>query len=278
MSRRAITWLVVIALLLGLAGFGVWRLYARFTEALISERCYLQLDDSEDPLLITDTQAENAAIIVAASYEAGLPEQAAVIALATAWQESGLRNLDYGDRDSLGLFQQRPSQGWGTEEEILDPWYSSAAFYEALVKIDGWETGDVTEVAQAVQISAYPEAYRKHEENARALAGAFRGTRPASLACVDRSESAADASQFSTVVATVPDVTVEETETGVTFRSENSEALWSATQLALAYTDSAGISSATLLDNYWEQGSRTSWRTTNDPGPDGVATLTLGAE
>jgi len=92
------------------------------------------VDGAEEPLRLTNEQARNASIIVAESYNRGLSEQAAVIALATAWQESGLRNLNYGDRDSLGLFQQRPSYDWGTEEQIMDPWYSSGRFYEELIK------------------------------------------------------------------------------------------------------------------------------------------------
>ncbi len=84
--------------------------------------------------------------------------------MATVYQETGIRNLDYGDRDSVGLFQQRPSQGWGTAEQLMDPYYATGKFYDALVKIDGWETGDINDVAQQVQRSGYPEAYRDHEE------------------------------------------------------------------------------------------------------------------
>ena len=82
-------------------------------------------------------QSGNAALIAAVAVQRGLPARAATIALATAYQESDLRNLEYGDRDSLGLFQQRPSQGWGTREEILDPHYAAGAFYDALVQVDG---------------------------------------------------------------------------------------------------------------------------------------------
>lgn len=94
--------------------------------------------------------------------------QAAIIALATAMQESSLRNIDYGDRDSVGLFQQRPSAGWGTVEQIMNPAYSAGKFFKALVKIPGWDTMAVTEAAQKVQISAFPDAYAKWEAMARA--------------------------------------------------------------------------------------------------------------
>ena len=113
----------------------------------------------------------------------GLPARAATIALATALQESKLRNLDYGDRDSLGLFQQRPCQGWGTEEQILDPVYATNRFYDALVKIDGYQDMPITEVAQEVQRSAFPEAYAEHEQEGRLLASRLTGHSPAGLSC-----------------------------------------------------------------------------------------------
>ncbi|NYI03446.1 cell wall-associated NlpC family hydrolase [Allostreptomyces psammosilenae] len=83
--------------------------------------------------------------------------------MATALQESSLRNLSYGDRDSLGLFQQRPSQGWGTAEQIQDPVYASTKFYEGLLAVDGWESMTLTQAAQAVQRSDFPDAYAKWE-------------------------------------------------------------------------------------------------------------------
>src|SRR5699024_6562435 len=105
------------------------------------------------------------------------------IAVATAIQESKLRNISYGDRDSLGLFQQRPSQGWGTEEEILNPFYSTNRFYDALVQVRGWEDGVVTEVAQEVQRSAFPDAYGDHETEGRVLASSLSGHTQAALVC-----------------------------------------------------------------------------------------------
>ncbi len=120
-------------------------------------------------------QAENAALIAAISVRRGLPPRAASIALATAIQESKLYNLEYGDRDSLGLFQQRPSQGWGTRRQILDPVYATNRFYDALVRVEGYQDMRITEAAQAVQRSAYPEAYGAHERDARTLASALTG-------------------------------------------------------------------------------------------------------
>ena len=124
---------------------------------------------------LTPEQSANAATIAGVAVQRGMPPRAATIALATAIQESKLRNLRYGDADSQGLFQQRPSQGWGTVEQILDPVYASNAFYDALEQVDGWESGVVTEVAQEVQRSAFPEAYADHEAEGRVLASVLTG-------------------------------------------------------------------------------------------------------
>ena len=115
------------------------------------------------------------------------------IALATAFQESKLQNIERGDRDSVGLFQQRPSQGWGTEEEILDRATPINAFYDALVEVDGYQDMRITEAAQEVQRSGFPEAYEEHAEGARALASALTGYSPGRFSCVVDEPDAAEA-------------------------------------------------------------------------------------
>ncbi|ELP67918.1 heavy metal transporter [Streptomyces turgidiscabies] len=137
----------------------------------------------------TPEQAVNAATITAVGTTRGLPERAVAIALATSLQESGLRNITHGDRDSLGLFQQRPSQGWGTAKEILDPTYSAGEFYDHLVKVSGYARLPLTEAAQRVQRSGYPEAYAKHEQDATLLAAALTGRAAATLTCEGRPET-----------------------------------------------------------------------------------------
>ncbi|WP_217214772.1 heavy metal transporter [Streptomyces sp. AC550_RSS872] len=134
----------------------------------------------------TPEQAVNAATIAAVGTGRGLPQRAVTIALATALQESGLRNIGHGDRDSLGLFQQRPSQGWGTEKEIQDPIYSAGIFYEHLVKVRGYTELPLTVAAQRVQRSGFPEAYAKHEPDATLLAAALTGRSAATLTCEGR--------------------------------------------------------------------------------------------
>ncbi|MFH9010262.1 heavy metal transporter [Streptomyces sp. NPDC017943] len=134
----------------------------------------------------TPEQAVNAATITAVGTARGLPERAVTIALATALQESALRNIDYGDRDSLGLFQQRPSQGWGTPREIMDPTYSAGEFYDHLVKVPGYTRLPLTVAAQRVQRSGFPQAYAKHEPDASLLAAALTGQSAATLTCEGR--------------------------------------------------------------------------------------------
>jgi hypothetical protein len=128
-------------------------------------------------------QAGNAAVIAVIGVRRGLPARAATIGIATAIQESKLRNLGYGDRDSLGLFQQRPSQGWGTAAQIQDPVYATNAFYDVLVKIEGYQNLPITAAAQKVQRSAFPAAYADHEPEARIFASALSGYSPAALSC-----------------------------------------------------------------------------------------------
>lgn len=132
-------------------------------------------------------------MIAAVAVRRGMPARAATIGIATAVQESKLRNIDYGDQagpDSRGLFQQRPSQGWGTEKQIMDPLYAANRFFQELQTFD-YRSLPVTEAAQKVQRSAFPEAYADHEPEGRAYASALTGYSPASLNCVLRRPTAA---------------------------------------------------------------------------------------
>ncbi|WP_405830047.1 heavy metal transporter [Streptomyces sp. NBC_01176] len=134
----------------------------------------------------TPEQAVNAATISAVGTSRRLPERAVAIALATALQESNLRNIQHGDRDSLGLFQQRPSQGWGTTKQIMDPAYAAGVFYEHLAKVPDYTRLPLTVAAQRVQRSGFPQAYAKHEPDATLLAAALTGRAAATLTCEGR--------------------------------------------------------------------------------------------
>ena len=130
-------------------------------------------------------QADNAATIAAVGGRLGMPDHAVSVAIATALQESGLRNLTYGDRDSVGLFQQRPSQGWGRVDQINDTVYASTAFYQRLRQQRNWQQMEVTDAAQLVQRSAAPQAYAQWEPQARAIAAALTGEAEATMSCHD---------------------------------------------------------------------------------------------
>lgn len=163
------------------AVIGVRSLVDRVTPLFRADECTATVDGRT--VTLDPEQAENAALIAAISVARGMPARAATIAIATAYQESKLYNLEYGDRDSLGLFQQRPSQGWGTRAEVRDPVHATNAFYDALEKVGDYTTMEVTDAAQAVQRSAYSQAYADHEADARVLASALTGNSPHAFSC-----------------------------------------------------------------------------------------------
>ncbi|RMI33831.1 heavy metal transporter [Streptomyces triticirhizae] len=168
-----------------LLGVGVYALVHYESGSRSEPHCAVRGEDPDsEPHTLSPAQAANAAVIAAVGTSRGLPERAVTIAIATAMQESSLRNLDYGDRDSLGLFQQRPSMGWGSEEQVTDPVYAAGAFYDRLVEIPAYEELPLTEAAQEVQRSAFPDEYAKHEDNATLLSGALTGRVPGALSCV----------------------------------------------------------------------------------------------
>ncbi|MFB9313265.1 hypothetical protein [Nocardioides plantarum] len=182
MGKGAAPALVAVAALLVVGGVAVG--LARDVEVPFlggDERCTASVGGRE--VTVSVEQAENAATIAAVAARRKLPARAVSIALATAYQESDLVNIDYGDRDSLGLFQQRPSQGWGSKDEVQDPVYAANAFYDALEKVDGYRSMEITVAAQRVQRSGFPDAYADHESDARVLASALSGQSAAAFAC-----------------------------------------------------------------------------------------------
>jgi hypothetical protein len=172
--------IVALATTLVIVGGGVV-LYLHFRPYLHGTSCEARSDTGVMPLDLD--QAANASTIATVALRRKLPERATIIAYATALQESHLRNLESGDRDSVGLFQQRPSQGWGTIKQLQDPVYATGRFFGALVKVKDYTGMPVHEAAQKVQRSADGSAYAQHEDDARTLAEAFTGHAPASVRC-----------------------------------------------------------------------------------------------
>jgi len=251
------------AALVGLAGMGVF--------GAIGYAVWFGVGPIPDPpgctatvgartVTLSTEQSEIATLIAAIGVQRGLPARAVSIALATAYQESKIANLTLGDRDSLGIFQQRPSQGWGTEEQILNPYYSINAFYDALVEIDDYESMRITEAAQAVQRSGYPEAYEEHAPDARALASALTGySGGGQFTCVvrDSDESgSADNIRRDLNVAFGVDPTVDDGRVTVAVPAgEHGERLlWAVAAYAVAQADRLHISEVTADGERWQAG------------------------
>jgi hypothetical protein len=178
----------------------------------VADSCQVVGETTGTVYALQPEQLLNASIIADVAMRRALPEQAVIIALATAQQESKLKNLDYGDADSIGLFQQRPSQGWGLKAQILDPVYSSEKFFDALVKVRNWEGLTVAAAAQAVQRSAFPDAYTSWQPLGTALGAALTGQTLTQLTCrlghpgvdVKGKPSSSGSTSASPVAATVP--------------------------------------------------------------------------
>ncbi|MDO8144320.1 hypothetical protein Q6349_07020 [Isoptericola sp. 178] len=248
-----------------------------------AQECTARLDGTEWSL--STVQAHNAALIVGTTIQRSLPARAGTIGVATALQESQLVNIDYGDRDSLGLFQQRPSQGWGTPDEILDPVYSTGAFYDGLVEVEGWPTMAVTDAAQAVQRSAFPTAYAQHESRARAWASSLTGHSPGSVTCTLRPADPA------TAHVGVPErldrdlglgadavrsdgATVRVDAAGL-HEGDTDRGTWTVAHWAVATANATGATEVRAADQVWTRESGT-WSTLtadDDPPRDGVVRI-----
>ena len=148
---------------------------------LIGSGCQANARGQDMPL--DPEQAGIAATIAGVARERDLSRRAVTIAYAAALQESKLHNLDYGDRDSIGVFQQRPSEGWGPASKLADPVYATSRFFRALTAIPGYQQLPVFKAAQGVQHSADGAAYRQYVPQASRLALAFTGGNPHAVWC-----------------------------------------------------------------------------------------------
>lgn len=242
---------LVLALLAGVAGAGWWVFEnrTRITTPSFLAQCRATASDSS--VTVTHEQAHYAAIIAGVSAQRGMVPRAATIALATAYQESGIRNLDYGDRDSVGLFQQRPSQDWGTAEQIMDPYYATHAFYDVLVTIPNWESSDINDTAQAVQRSGYPEAYRQHEGNARILASVLTGQSPAAMSCtVSEPGGGNPAAMAESLTLALGELPTSEVEGELHVAAADAQA-WAVAHHAVANADQLGVRQVRVGDQSW---------------------------
>ena len=215
---------------------------------------------------LSPARTETAALIAAISVQRGMPARAASIAVATAIQESGLRNLDYGDDagpDSRGLFQQRPSQGWGSEEQVMDPVYAANAFYDALEKVPDYADLPLTVAAQTVQRSAFPDAYADHEAEAKAFASALTGHSPAALTCTMDPPAASGSPDAVLAAMTAVYGSVEATVEGnrITVAGTGTYG-WSLAQWSVANAAALSVDSVAFDERRWTRATG-SW----DPAP-----------
>ena len=218
---------------------------------------------------LTPEQAGNAATIGAIGIQRGLPDRAVTIALAAAMQESKLRNLDYGDADSVGLFQQRPSQGWGPAAKLQQPRYAAGKFYDVLVKVRAWQTRPLTVVAQAVQRSGYPDAYAQWEPTAKALSAALTGTQPAALSC--NYPNPAHGQPATAAAALTADLAVRPHATGTALAVPvaTSRGGWRVASWAVAKGQQYGVTEVHYAGKVWRHGD-SSWQPEKVPSGSGV--------
>ena len=273
--RRRIVLLLAVAMVAGAIYTAVE--FLQRSETLITERCTAVGSGGDD--LATD-QAANAALISAIAVQRGLPARAASIALATSMQESKLRNIGHGDQagpDSRGLFQQRPSQGWGTEQEVMDPYHATNAFYDALETIPGYESLPITAAAQQVQRSAYPGAYAQHEGMARAFASALTGHTPQGLDCSLRTpDTAGDPAQLQQRLAAAFGA-IPATAAGRTVMVEAQDTqAWAVAQWAVANAKALSITEVRVAGQAWTRSSHNGWQAGDAPA--GQVSITVAGK
>ncbi len=262
-------WVVrlIVLSIVGAVGIAAWAGGRQLLDTVSPQRC--QATAAQSTFTFDPEQMSNAATIAAIGARRGLPPRAVTIALATAITESKLRNLRYGDRDSLGLFQQRPSQGWGTAAQILDPEHATNAFYDALVKVDGYQKMPITKVAQEVQRSAFPEAYGKHEQEGRILASTLTGYSPAGLGCrLAAPEGSADPARVRSLLRA--ELCVASTTRGdtVVVRAADARTAWAVGAWAVAKAADLKLTGVTVADKAWTRASGRSgltWQAADDP-------------
>lgn len=239
--------------------------------------CHAIADD--DVVELSAEQTSNAATIAAVGEAMGMGEHALVVALATAWQESSMVNIDFGDRDSVGLFQQRPSQGWGTVEELMDPAYASFKFYEKLNRIDDWQDMRVTEAAQAVQVSEYPELYDQWEGKSTVMAAALRGSEEATLGCHGNNgdERVSDYEQLAEAFAhdfdRAPEANVDGQSVTLPVDDPQSGQLWA--HWMIAKTDQFDLEAVEFNGQIWQPGS-VEWDSDSQTSTDEVVVILAG--
>jgi len=219
--RRRLPLLSVVSLLIAAAAaVGLYAGYQRIAPLIQGAGC--DAVGNGQVISLNASQAAIAATIAGVAARDSLPSEAVTVAYAAALQESKLQNLHYGDRDSVGVFQQRPSQGWGTTSQLENPVYATSKFFGALTQVPGYQRLPVYQAAQAVQRSADGLAYQQYQPMAVGLTSAFTGQDPHAVWCwypqkiTGLPRSAAASQELSRTFGSVPTHDVADPGTSVT--------------------------------------------------------------
>jgi hypothetical protein len=250
-----------LALLIG--GYLLW---SHSRPYLLGSGCEITATDRPESLDLE--QAANTATIAGVAFRKSLPERAVVIAYATAMQESHIRNLPGGDRDSVGIFQQRPSQGWGRVAQLRDPVYSTSKFFDALVKVRDYQKRELHDAAQRVQRSADGTAYAPHEPRAIRLAEAYTGRRPAAVRCwfppddrtAPRRAEAIRALHKAFGTSRLP-------QQGDAIKVADARAGWSVAHWAVSHTQEYGLTEVRFAGQRWQVDSGHEGWTSDEGAP-----------
>jgi hypothetical protein len=279
--RRPVTVLTVIAVLLAVGGYAAYTAYQHYMVRLLTvPGC--QAGTGANALGLDFSQTSDAAVIAGVAIREHLPREALTIAYATALQEAKLENPSYGTLDSVGVFQQRPSEGWGTAAELEDPAFAAGAFFAALVKVPGYTRMPVYEAAQDVQRSADGYAYQQWAQTGASLAAEFTATPHAVTCWYDPATQAAQqnvSTQFDLTAATrdmtgtfgrpgqngpVLRVSLDRSEGSGTF-AVTAAGGWAVANWLMANASSYGITQVRYGGYQWTAGlTETAWQT--DPG------------
>jgi hypothetical protein len=268
----------VLALVLAVAGYAIYHSFGNVTSALPPPGC--QAGTGGQAITLDTDQAAIAATIAGVAARHRLPRQAVTIALAAALQESKLHNLDYGDRDSVGIFQQRPSEGWGPAAKLKDPVYATTKFFAALTQVRGYATMPVYQAAQDVQHSADGSAYEQWAGVAGQLADYFTGQPPHGVSCWYAPAGSGDlagavrqmAQTFgppgrkAVVIRVTTDRSVQKSKGSAAVLHVQRSAAWTVASWLVAHAQAYGLSEVRYAGYEWKAANGSmGWQP--DPGP-----------
>ena len=270
----------MLGLVLALAGYTIYHSFRNVTSAPPPPGC--QLGTGQQAITLDTDQAAIAATIAGVAARHRLPRQAVVIAYAAALQESKLHNLDYGDRDSVGIFQQRPSQGWGPAADLEDPVYATTKFFAALTRVPGYARMPVYQAAQDVQHSADGTAYEQWTYLAGQLAGYFTGAPPHGMSCWYTPAGKADLTgavrrmtqtfgpqgRNAIVVRITRDRSAGKNQAAVTVLHVRPDAAWTVASWLVAHAQAYGLSEVRYAGYAWKAADGSmGWQRDSNPTP-----------